>query len=197
MRRPAFETIEAPDFDLALTLDSGQVFHWEKCGRGFTGAIDSTAIYVEQRANQLRIDRGAGERVRRYFALDHSLPEIYATFPADKPMCAARDLCRGLRIIRQPKWECLATFITSSMKQVAHIRQMSRALRTRFGERIDTHGHELHAFPTAERIAGCSESDLRACALGYRAANLLATARRVSSDEANLDRWADLKDEEL
>jgi hypothetical protein len=35
-------------------------------------------------------------------------------------------MCRGLRILRQPRWECLATFITSSMKQVAHIRAMSK-----------------------------------------------------------------------
>ena len=49
-------------------------------------------------------------------------------------MNAARDFCRGLRIIRQPKWECLATFICSSMKQVAHIRQISLALRKRFGD---------------------------------------------------------------
>ena len=48
-------------------------------------------------------------------------------------MQEASAFCRGLRIIRQPRWECLATFITSSMKQVAHIRQISRALRERFG----------------------------------------------------------------
>ena len=29
----------APDFDLAMTLDSGQVFHWEKIGNGFVGTI--------------------------------------------------------------------------------------------------------------------------------------------------------------
>ena len=48
-------------------------------------------------------------------------------------MNAARVYCHGLRIIRQPKWECLATFICSSMKQIAHIRQISQALRRRFG----------------------------------------------------------------
>ena len=40
--------ISAPDFDLAMTLDSGQVFHWEKIGVGFVGAIADYAVYVEQ-----------------------------------------------------------------------------------------------------------------------------------------------------
>ena len=44
-----FTNIRAPDFDLAKTLDSGQVFHWEKVGDGFVGAIGDWAVYVEQR----------------------------------------------------------------------------------------------------------------------------------------------------
>ena len=42
--------IPAPDFDLAMTLDSGQVFHWEKIGDGFVGTIGERAVYVEQQA---------------------------------------------------------------------------------------------------------------------------------------------------
>ena len=36
----------APDFDLAMTLDSGQVFHWQKIGNGFVGAIGETAPFT-------------------------------------------------------------------------------------------------------------------------------------------------------
>jgi len=38
----------APDFDLKMTLDSGQVFHWEKIGNGFVGTIGDVAAYVEE-----------------------------------------------------------------------------------------------------------------------------------------------------
>jgi len=112
-------------------------------------------------------------------------------------MNAARQFCRGLRIIRQPKWECLATFICSSMKQVAHIRQISLALRRRFGDRRKVGDHVLHTFPLAQRIASASEKDLRECALGYRAKNLLATARLVTSGEYDLESWSALSDPNL
>ena len=137
-------------------------------------------------------------------------------------MEAARNFCRGLRIIRQPKWECLATFICSSMKQVAHIRQISQALRKRFGDarkidneaggsratwtskpaRVDEPGvesvkHVFYTFPRAQRLAQCSEKELRECALGYRARNLLATARLVSSGAADLEAWSSLSDADL
>src|SRR5437667_622025 len=210
--------ISAPDFDLAMTLDSGQVFHWEKIGVGFVGAIADYAVYVEQ--NDDLLEGGApatpGSRelaplvagmVKHYFALDHPLGEICASFPDDPVMNAARLFCRGLRIIRQPRWECLATFICSSMKQVAHIRQISKALRERFGValKIDLSkdhcsGAEsciVHTFPSAERLAKNSERELRKCAVGYRAAHLLATARLVDSGEVDLDEWQVLSDTDL
>jgi len=189
--------ITARDFDLARTLDSGQVFHWEKCGRGFIGTIGAKGVYVEQRRNRLFFSGVAGKMISHYFALDHRLEEICRSFPDDAAMCAARDFCEGLRVIRQPLWECLATFITSSMKQVAHIRQMSRTLRERYGERRKIFEREVYTFPAADRIAALGEQDLRACALGYRAKNLLATARRVAAGEADLERWLMLPDDML
>jgi N-glycosylase/DNA lyase len=188
--------ISAPDFDLATTLNSGQVFHWEKYRQGFVGMIGSDAVFVEQRGNLLTTT-GAEEIVSRYFALDHPLSEICASLPADPAMNAAREFCVGLRIIRQPKWECLATFICSSMKQVAHIRQISQKLRARFGEPREANGAVVRTFPSAERIAVSSEKELRKCALGYRAKNLLSTARQLASGSVDLERLSQVSDADL
>ena len=187
----------ATDFDLARTLDSGQVFHWEICGDGYAGTIGGHGVYVKQRRDQLFFSGATTAIIRNYFALDHPLKEIRRSFPNDPAMCAARDFCEGLRIIRQPRWECLATFITSSMKQVAHIRQISQKLRERYGTRRRVPNCEVHSFPSPSRIAELAEEDLRACALGYRAKNLLATARLVTSGDADLEQWGGLSDELL
>src|SRR5207237_1588969 len=127
-------------------------------------------VYIKQREDVLQafampveLDRffrsTLESSVRRYFALDHPLEEICASFPNDPVMNAAKEFCRGLRIIRQPKWECLATFICSSMKQVAHIRQISLALRRRLGERRKVSDHVVYTFPPAQRIARATEND--------------------------------------
>ena len=200
--------ISSPDFDLEKTLNSGQVFHWEKIDNGFLGAIGDVPACVQQEDHILKVHFGETRKptretrplprlVTHYFALDHPLAEICASFPDDVLMNAARDFCRGLRIIRQPKWECLATFICSSMKQVAHIRQISAALRTRFGERREIGNHVVYTFPHAQHIAHASKTGLRECKLGYRAKNLCATAQLVSSGECNLEAWSALSDAEL
>src|SRR5581483_8248846 len=203
-----FIKIPAPDFDLEKTLDSGQVFHWEKLGNGFAGTIGNRSIYIEHQKNVLTAWSNETERdgfkpstlrrvITNYFALDHPLAEICASFPNDPAMNSARLFCRGLRIIRQPKWECLATFICSSMKQVAHIRQISRALRERFGDARKIDNHTVFTFPSAQRIAQSSEKNLRECALGYRAKNLLATARLIAHGDVDLEKMSILSDFDL
>ena len=193
-----FMKIRAPDFDLGKTLDSGQVFHWQKVGDGFVGAIGDLPVHVEQGGRALKVRFGGTPKparetralsgiVERYFALDHPLAEICDSFPKDPVMNAARNFCHGLRIIRQPKWECLATFICSSMKQVAHIRQISLALRKRFGEQRRIGDQLVYTFASPLRLAQASDKELRDCKLGYRAKNLRATARLVSSGQADLE----------
>jgi len=203
-----FTKIRAPDFDLEKTLDSGQVFHWQEVGDGFVGTIWERALYLEQRGEFLKVRDGEPPSptreprvlpgiIARYFALDHPLAAICDSFPKDSVMNAARRFCRGLRIIRQPKWECLATFICSSMKQVAHIRQISLALRERFGAQRRIGTHIAYTFPSPRRLARASEKELLECKLGYRAKNLRETARLVSSGEADLEAWSVLSDADL
>jgi len=203
-----FTKIRAGDFDLEKTLNSGQVFHWEKVGDGFMGVVGDLAIYVEQHGQFLKVRFGGPPKpareqrvlpriVAHYFALDHPLAEICDSFPQDQVMNAARDFCHGLRIIRQAKWECLATFICSSMKQVAHIRQISLELRKRFGEQQRIGDQLVYTFAPPRRIAQASEKELRDCKLGYRAKNLRSTARLVNSGQADLEAWSALSDTEL
>jgi N-glycosylase/DNA lyase len=195
-------SIPAADFNLALTLASGQVFHWRAEGGGYYGLIDDVPVYVEQRGDRL-LTTADPALVSHYFALDHPLAKIYQSFPDDPTMAAALAYCRGMRIIRQPAWECLATFITSSMKQVAHIAQISHTLRTRYGQPADSplqpSAFSLQPFlsyPLPSRLAALEEGDLRACALGYRARNLLNTARMVAEGGVDLAGIRSLPDDE-
>ena len=188
-------SIAAFDFNLELTLNSGQVFHWQRHGNGWAGAIEDSAIYVEQRGETLLVPTGRERLIRHYFALDHPLAQIASSFPVDPTMTRAAASCRGMRIIRQPAWECLATFITSSMKQVAHIAQMSHAIRRRFGTPLGDSPFDLCAYPSPVQLARATAEELRACALGYRAQNLQRTAQIIARGELDLRHVAALDDD--
>ena len=109
-------------------------------------------------------------------------------------MRAAVAACRGLRLLRQDPWECLASFILSSTKQIVQIRQVISLLCERYGESVAAlpgHG-PAWGFPSPARLAGVSEAELRACKMGFRAPYLLATARRIAERQFDLARLSRL-----
>jgi len=155
--------------------------------------------------------------LRDCLQLDVDLAAVVATFPDDEPMRTSVAACRGLRLLRQEPWECLVSFICSSTKQIVQIQQIIALLCERFGELIpvgddvrslhffsslqpldprpDTQSETPHvvsytgrAFPTAARLAACTEAELRSCKMGFRAPYILAAAKAVGSGELDLDR---------
>jgi N-glycosylase/DNA lyase len=189
------ERIPCPDFDLRLTLNCGQVFHWRADGPGWLGVIGDEPCYLEQCGDELIVTAGMRDKARRYLALDHDMAKIRAALPDDPAMQAAAAACGGLRIIRQPYWECVATFITSAQKAVPHITAISHTLRERYGRRVSLGEKTLFAYPTPAALAALTEPDLRACALGYRAKTMLKTAQMIARGEVSLENVASLPTE--
>ena len=74
--------------------------------------------------------------LRDFLQTETDLAAVLKTFPDDEPMQRAVAACRGLRVLRQEPWECLASFILSSTKQIVQIRQIISLLCERFGEPI-------------------------------------------------------------
>ena len=152
--------IAANGIDLAKSLNSGQVFHWTQHGKGFVGAIDQKPCYLEQSGTQLLVSSDLISEARRYLALDHGIDEIHRTFPDDPTLNAAVCYAAGIRILRQPIWECLATFLTSALKQVAHIRSISLLIRERYGRRLEVAGTLVFSYPSPKILAGLTLDDL-------------------------------------
>lgn len=182
------------DYDLAATLSSGQAFRWELQEGRWSGVIGRRWLRLGSDGRSITADTAEPVAewswLREYLQADLDLGAVLETFPDDEPLRAAVDSCRGLRLLRQDPWECLASFILSSTKQIVQIRQIVALLCDGFGEPIPgpPGGPPARAFPSAERLARASESELRACKMGFRAPYLLATARRVAGGEVDLDR---------
>ncbi|HEX4266232.1 MAG TPA: DNA glycosylase [Verrucomicrobiae bacterium] len=191
-------TFPIRDYDLAATLESGQAFRWKFIDGGWNGVLGNH--WVRLRADEFSITAETAAPVSDWHWLTHylqielDLSVVVATFPDDEPIRAALTACRGLRLLRQDPWECLASFILSSTKQIVQIRQIVSLLCERFGEPIPAGSPygPAFAFPSPARLARATEADLRACKMGFRAPYLLETARSVVEGKIDLERLREL-----
>ena len=189
MAAAATVTFEVPDYDLAATLTSDQAFRWREVDGAWENVLTGRWVRLQSNGQTIaaRVARPIGDWqcLRDYLQLDLDLQTIYDGFPADDPhLAAARGTCHGLRLLKQDPWETLAGFICSSNKQIVQIEQIIGEVCGRFGEPVRDN---WKSFPTAERIATCTEAELRACRMGYRAKYLLGSAQMITRGELNLE----------
>jgi len=186
------------DYNLAATLASGQAFRWRCRDGAWEGVVGNQ--WVRLRSDEFSIHAEVAAPVKDwawlsdYLQLDVDIRNVVRTFPEDEPMKAAVNVCRGLRLLRQDPWECLASFILSSTKQIVQIQQIIGLLTERFGEPIPAlpGSGPAYAFPSPARLARATEAELRACKMGFRAPYLLATARAVAAGQFDLARLQQL-----
>jgi N-glycosylase/DNA lyase len=181
------------NYDLPATLASGQAFGWRESQGGWTGVVQARWVRLRAGAGCIEAETAAPvsdwQWLRHYLQLDVHLPEVLAAFPRDDPaLQAAVRACPGLRLLRQEPWECLASFLCSSTKQIVQIRQIIALLSRRFGQPVAVPaGHEpAYAFPGYARLAEVPEAALRQCKLGFRAPYLRATAQKLAAGEVDL-----------
>jgi N-glycosylase/DNA lyase len=184
----------ASDYDLEATLASGQAFRWRRNATGWQGVVSGRFVQLRIGDNgivaQAPETNGDWTWLEEYLQAQVEMARVLVTFPDDEPMQAAIRSCRGLRLLRQEPWECLASFILSSTKQIVQIQQIVGLLCERLGASIAVPPGQpaVHSFPSVERIARCEEAELRACKMGFRAPYLLGTARMLQGGEVNLER---------
>ena len=186
------------DYDLSATLCSGQVFRWQRHGDSWVGVVRGRWVRLWQEAGHIFAETAVPQTDWRWLAdylqVEVNLAAILDTFPLDSAMSAAVQACRGLRLLRQDVWECLASFILSSTKQIVQIQQVISTLALRWGQPLTVLPGEEPAFtfPTAVQLADASERDLRSCKMGFRAPYLLASARMIADGRFNLEALRDL-----
>jgi N-glycosylase/DNA lyase len=179
-------TFAARDYNLAATLTSGQAFRWQQQDRWWAGVVGNRWVRLRSEPGSITAETAGPvadwDWLRHYLQLCVDLGEVLHAFPDDEPMRAAVAACRGLRLLRQDPWECLASFILSSTKQIVQIRQITTLLCERYGEPVSVLSgwSPAFTFPSPARLARATEAELRECKMGFRAPYLRATAEMIA-----------------
>ena len=117
--------------------------------------------------------------------LDDDLHAIEAATPEDRLLEQAFEQYAGMRLVRDPAFPCLISFICSAQMRVSRIHGMQMRLAREYGDEIEFDGNTYYAFPRPKQLAARSEAELRDLSLGYRAPYVQATAELVATGEVD------------
>lgn len=182
--------------DLDATLGCGQAFRWIKRAGWWEGVVDRHAIRLRQDGRRLEF-RGADESfIRQYLSLDFDLEAVISSIDRDPVIHAAIEECHGLRILRQPLFECLISYLCATNTNIRAVQARVEAIASHYGERIIEGSENCNAFPAPSALLGVTDEGLRACRLGYRAAFAERTLSMIAGDPGWLSRISAMHYEE-
>jgi N-glycosylase/DNA lyase len=167
------------------SINSGQVFLWEKFG---------TKWYGVNGADVLLVDESNPKKVQSYqkstydlFREKDDFDKIIKTISRDKIIKKAVKEFPGLRLLRQDPFQCYISFIVSANSNIQNIRLTLQKLAKKFGDRITFDKKEFYLFPEPRRLANATKAELLSCGLGYRAPFVKDAATQVVDGRIDFD----------
>lgn len=158
--------IRVKNFDLLLTLESGQFFSYKKTEDDiFLISAYSKLFIVKQQGNYLFFDGVDSKFIKNFFSLNLSYEKRLEEISKDKTISDIVNRYRGLRIMKQDVRECILSFICSSISNIPKIKKNTELLSRYFGKKKKIKKYEWYTFP--ERLG--SYKIILKCKTGFRA----------------------------
>lgn len=168
------------------TINSGQVFLWNKIDDRWVGVDGDDLLILRQSPPSARSSGKIGNFLRR----GDNLEKIMSEIGSDKTVASAVRQSPGLRLVRQDPFQCYISFICSSNSSIQNIKSMLENLCRKFGPVREFGGHKLHTFPKAGTLASATMKEILDCRLGFRAKYVIEAAKAVDSGKID---FAELK----
>ncbi len=181
-------------FNLALTLDCGQAFRWQKISdNSWHGVAGGRALTVTQHGDEITFyctdESDFDSFWYDYFDLGTDYEGICNRLCADPCLNTAVTECNGIRILRQEPWEALCSFIISQNNNIPRIKGIVSRLCETLGEPL---GNGDFTFPTPQSIETAGIAALKPLRAGFRDKYIFDAACKVSSGEVDLQKCLEL-----
>jgi N-glycosylase/DNA lyase len=181
---PSITLHQNEPFHLDATLACGQVFRWDHTDDGWWyGVVGDRVIKIRQDEQKITYTGAPASFIRHYFSLDMDLDRVLASIDRDPFIRESIQKNRGLRLVRQPPWECTISYICSTNSNIPTIRRRIASIAKKFGSPVEFEGKTYYSFPGPESISCGGHEGLTECRLGYRHPYVFGTSCTVTDEK--------------
>ena len=161
--------------DVDNSINSGQVFLWEKSKENWYGIDGQNILKINQRGKIRSIQNTKTD----FFRKNDDVENIIKSISKDKTIKKAIKQYEGLRIFNQDPFQCMISFIISSNSNIQKIKSSLEKISKKFGIKVIIQNKEFFLFPKPEKIAQASINEIKTCGVGYRAPFIKEAAKMV------------------
>ena len=161
--------------DIDNSINSGQVFLWEKQGSDWYGIDGQDVLKI----NKNGVIKSIRNLKTDFFRKNDNMQEIIKSISKDKTVKKAVKEYKGLRLFRQDPFQCLISFIISSNSNIQKIKNSLEKITKKFGEKVKIQNKEFFLFPEPEKLARATIDEIKSCGVGYRAPFIKEAAKMV------------------
>jgi N-glycosylase/DNA lyase len=169
--------------DLENTINSGQVFLWEKYQNDWYGINGQNILII----NKLSEIKSYSRQKIDFFRSKDNLEEILKSISKDSITRKAVKKYSGLRLLRQDPFQCFISFIVSSNSNIQKIKISLENICKKFGEKIFFENKEFFLFPTPKILSSASIQEIKKCGVGYRSNFIIKASEMVYSNQINFE----------
>jgi N-glycosylase/DNA lyase len=186
------------NFDLKAILECGQCFRWDSNGiNDYTGIVNDSIVRITQHENIITFKGCTAGEFKNfwhdYFDLGTDYAEIIRKLSqGDDVMTWATGFAPGIRILRQPLFETLISFIISANNSIPNIKSIIRKLSKMYGKRILFEGNEYYTFPGPKVLAGADVNEIMLSKAGYRSLYIKSTAVEFNKNPVSVNQLKEL-----
>ena len=161
--------------DVDNSINSGQVFLWEKDGTDWYGINGQDILKI----NKNGVIKSIRNLKTDFFRKNDNMQEIIKSISKDKTVKKAVKEYEGLRLFRQDPFQCLISFIISSNSNIQKIKNSLEKITKKFGKKVKIQNKEFFLFPEPEKMAKATIDEIKSCGVGYRAPFIKEAAKMV------------------
>ncbi len=166
-------TVAAENLDVKATLECGQLFRFEKNDDFYTVKSGGNVCKVYATGEYVTIETAAVDFFVNFFNLDRDVNRTKRELSRFPELRLAIESCGALRILRQPLFETIISFIISANNNIPRIKSILNRLCAQFGD----------VFPSPEQLAETSVRQLDAIGCGYRSQYILTTSKMCAETD--------------
>ena len=169
--------LEKNDFNATHILECGQIFRYKKLEDGsyILYSDDKFATLKETPTNYEIITKDVAY-FENFFDLKNDYSSIKSTLKNQSDtMKLATNFGYGIRILNQPVFEMIISFIISANNNIKRIQSLVEKLSVKCG----TNMGDFYAFPKPEQLATLSVDDLKQLGMGFRAKYIYETTKKL------------------